>query len=144
MLKVPERPTDNPALLERWLQGSHQRALNPGRAWCTRCGRTCGDRSHTTPYCVAEVGGTCSTNLKMLDEHGNVVPGTDAHVKLDAHAGAFPMCQECWSELTPEERVPFYEILIDHWRSGYAEGSVELAGLAIKAKALLHSVRLGR
>ena len=27
--------------------------------------------------------------------------------------GCFPLCEDCWSELTPTERLPFYRQLID-------------------------------
>lgn len=26
--------------------------------------------------------------------------------------GCFPLCKKCWSELTPDERMPFYNLLI--------------------------------
>lgn len=37
--------------------------------------------------------------------------------------GCFPLCEDCWSELTPEQRVPYYEQLADVWRQGGAEPS---------------------
>jgi len=27
----------------------------------------------------------------------------------------FPLCEECWSELTPDERLPYYEELVAVW-----------------------------
>lgn len=29
--------------------------------------------------------------------------------------GCFPLCKECWGELTPETRLPFYRRLLDEW-----------------------------
>jgi len=29
--------------------------------------------------------------------------------------GCFPLCVDCWPELTPEERLPFYRQLYEHW-----------------------------
>lgn len=28
---------------------------------------------------------------------------------ITVNSGLFPLCEECWSELTPETRLPFYE-----------------------------------
>lgn len=31
--------------------------------------------------------------------------------------GCFPLCESCWSDLTPELRLPYYQILIlEVWR----------------------------
>jgi hypothetical protein len=36
-------------------------------------------------------------------------------------SGVFPLCETCWSELTPAERLPFYRQVFDKWNSdGYA------------------------
>jgi len=29
--------------------------------------------------------------------------------------GCFPLCEECWQELTPEQRLPFYRKLYNVW-----------------------------
>jgi len=29
--------------------------------------------------------------------------------------GCFPLCEECWRELAPEQRLPFYRKLYDQW-----------------------------
>lgn len=29
--------------------------------------------------------------------------------------GCFPLCEKCWAELTPEQRLPFYRALIIEW-----------------------------
>lgn len=29
----------------------------------------------------------------------------------------FPLCEQCWNELTPETRIPYYRQLYDHWAS---------------------------
>lgn len=31
--------------------------------------------------------------------------------------GCFALCETCWSELEPTDRLPFYEIVIDAWRN---------------------------
>lgn len=40
----------------------------------------------------------------------------------------FPLCEECWSVLTPEQRLPFYAQLMHAWTAevpGYPEGALE-------------------
>jgi hypothetical protein len=31
--------------------------------------------------------------------------------------GCFPLCEECWKALSPTERTPFYDRLVDSWLS---------------------------
>jgi len=139
MLAVPPRPSDTePVLLERWKNGAFTREIWTTNGWCTRCGRSWGFRPrqdytgklglqhHSTPYCLREVGGQC--DVEGCEGRG-----------IESHGACFPLCEDCWSELTPEQRVPFYQILMDHWKSGWTEGDPEL-----QIKAVLHSVRLGR
>lgn len=35
--------------------------------------------------------------------------------------GCFPLCEECWERLTPEERWPFYDGLVDKWIADHPE-----------------------
>lgn len=37
-------------------------------------------------------------------------------------SGCFPLCEKCWSELTPDQRLPFYRELITRW---FAHGSLD-------------------
>jgi len=32
-----------------------------------------------------------------------------------ATSGCFPLCEECWSGLTPDERLPYYALLAGMW-----------------------------
>ena len=34
---------------------------------------------------------------------------------FDESRGCFPLCHDCWSRLTPEERLPYYERMVDSW-----------------------------
>jgi hypothetical protein len=34
----------------------------------------------------------------------------------DEHSGCTPLCELCWSELTPEERLPYYKKLYKEWK----------------------------
>jgi hypothetical protein len=29
--------------------------------------------------------------------------------------GCFPLCERCWSSLTPAERLPYYDALVETW-----------------------------
>lgn len=39
--------------------------------------------------------------------------------------GCFPLCEECWSVLTPDERLPFYAELVADWASGRTKGEFD-------------------
>lgn len=30
-------------------------------------------------------------------------------------SGCFPLCEGCWSSLTPEQRFPYYQALVQRW-----------------------------
>lgn len=36
--------------------------------------------------------------------------------------GCFPLCEECWQVLTPEQRLPYYRALYDKWRNAMTPG----------------------
>ena len=42
-------------------------------------------------------------------------------------AQCFPLCEECWGALGPEDRLPFYKELFDCW---VASGSPDCNGIA--------------
>ena len=37
--------------------------------------------------------------------------------KMNMGEGCFPLCEDCWKELTPETRLPYYRMLFDAWVS---------------------------
>lgn len=40
----------------------------------------------------------------------------NAHMtRVTALSGCFPLCEKCWSEMTPEERLPYYRDLFSAW-----------------------------
>lgn len=40
----------------------------------------------------------------------------------DRSGGCFPLCEQCWRELTPEDRLPYYEELFKSWKAyGYPD-----------------------
>ena len=50
--------------------------------------------------------GKCHTTWDFVRHH--VTGYTD-------HTGMFPLCEKCWSELTPEQRLPYYRDLWLSW-----------------------------
>ena len=51
--------------------------------------------------------GKCRTNWMFVDGHSTTVPGTGG--------GMFPLCEQCWGELTPEQRLPYYRAVYNGW-----------------------------
>ena len=50
--------------------------------------------------------GKCKTTWGFVEPH---------NTQYSRCYGMFPLCEECWSELTPQERLPYYEQLIKRW-----------------------------
>jgi hypothetical protein len=52
---------------------------------------------------------------------------TEFKEEADAFKGlptsCFPLCQHCWSELSPQKRIPFYKMLYNEWLK---QGSPEI------------------
>ena len=51
----------------------------------------------------------------------------------DKGAGCFPLCESCWQELEPIDRVSYYEELIELWISQGSDVSNEKRSKIIKA-----------
>jgi hypothetical protein len=76
--------------------------------------------------------GRCRTAWAFVD--GHLTQYSDG-------SGCFPLCEGCWEDLTPEERLPFYRTLHQQWAWGAAKngytlpddwGAIEQAVLAGK------------
>lgn len=57
---------------------------------------------------------------------------------IDDNSGMFPLCESCWSGLTPEARLPYYLDLVRTWKirfghSPYTEEQVTAAVLSESA-----------
>lgn len=37
------------------------------------------------------------------------------HTQYTGHSACFPLCEECWRVLTPEQRLPYYRELWRTW-----------------------------
>lgn len=50
--------------------------------------------------------GRCKTTWPYVKPH---------RTWYNEYSACFPLCEKCWAELTPEERMPYYERLLDYW-----------------------------
>lgn len=51
--------------------------------------------------------GRCKTNWHYCHGHSTEV--------ADTGSGMFPLCELCWKELSPEERLPYYKAVFESW-----------------------------
>lgn len=67
----------------------------------------------------------CKTAWPFVQKHSTI---------FNRRCGCFPLCQDCWGELTIPERVPFYRALYDDWLTyGPVEDSWEQIESAVLA-----------
>jgi hypothetical protein len=71
----------------------------------------------------------------------NMVKGHST--KFNEHSGCFPLCEECWASLTPETRMPYYEMLIADW-SRRTRGAAEFEKHLIDAENIRAAVMAGK
>lgn len=95
-MKIPLWPRKLIGILtSRWFK--HQSA-------CGRCGRKWGvAKDHSTPYGKVEIERTIKFGGQTIKD---IIP---------AKTSCFPLCQQCWEDLTPEERLPYYRELYEEW-----------------------------
>lgn len=71
--------------------GRVSQLLTPSYSWCLRC----------------------ETTWAFVKWHDTMY-GNGGH-------GCIPLCQKCWAELTPLERLPFYRQLIESWHEKWPQ-----------------------
>ena len=77
-----------------WRIGRISHFLTPGFGWC----------------------GRCLTTWKFVEGHATYFLWCDeVRNPRDASSGMFPLCEQCWSDLTPAERLPYYRELNMMW-----------------------------
>lgn len=55
-----------------------------------------------------------------------------SHTTPFAHySGCFALCEKCWQELTPQQRLPYYEKLMAQWGDAKTLPEVELIRTAV-------------
>lgn len=57
-----------------------------------------------------------------------------------AASACFPLCERCWAALTPTERLPFYDLLVNEW---IRQVPSERADYEIKRNRIRVAVRAG-
>jgi len=81
------------------------RLFQPSFGWCERCKMTWGSVAwHDTAYGEAkplEVKQEGNSDIKILS--------------ATMQGGMFALCENCWQELTPKQRLPYYRAVFDGW-----------------------------
>lgn len=56
--------------------------------------------------------GVCKRTWNICEKHS-----TEYKTEMDGMItwGCFPLCEECWQDLTIEQRIPYYEDLWQDW-----------------------------
>lgn len=92
------------------LRAKIERFLSPGISTCSRCLR---------PWRMPRfrrIGCNSWEQLPGLRFYGWV--GVKAHAtNYSISRGCLPLCEGCWSSLTPETRLPYYDALLELWES---------------------------
>jgi hypothetical protein len=47
--------------------------------------------------------------------------------RYSVSSACFPLCEKCWADLTPEQRLPYYEALISEWMMSHPSHHVDSA-----------------
>ncbi len=106
------------------LPASWERFLSPNLSTCYRCDRPWKSRKFKREKDPRD-GRPVSVQQKRDRFYGLV--GVEAHttyytrepmegsVGISTESGCFPLCEGCWSKLTPETRLPYYERMVENW-----------------------------
>lgn len=57
--------------------------------------------------------------------------------KYSSYKGCFPLCEDCWEEMSVQERMPYYISLMDEWNADPAEREAVYAAVKGEAEYLL-------
>lgn len=109
---IPQPSLRSWTRLRAWVS----RVLAPGLSYCYRC-RT----SFWGP---------------IKNEHHSTPYGTNGS------GWCFPLCETCWSALTPKERMPYYDALVNTWMS-QALTTQEAVEYDKKRDLIYHAVMAG-
>jgi hypothetical protein len=86
-----------------------ERIVSPGLGYCYRCRR---------PWIVPKTKRIGWRTWQQLDgKRFFGLVGVKAHdTEYGDGAACFPLCEGCWSSLTPTQRWPYYAALIERWK----------------------------
>jgi hypothetical protein len=117
------------------LPANLERALSPDISTCGRCKRPWKSQKQKL------IGPRRYQQLERFRFYGLV--GVESHdTSYNANHACFPLCQGCWSQLTPDERLPYYERLVDRWVD-QARDDDELRDYAERRRQIRHAVLQG-
>jgi hypothetical protein len=102
-----------------WRLGGWSRLLAPGYGWCGRCGTPWRFvRGHDTWYGPGD---------EAVEWSGALGPGRRWTATSRA---CFPLCERCWAELEPYERLPYYvHLVFEVWEDASAWPQIRAAVL---------------
>jgi hypothetical protein len=112
-----------------------------GYGSCYKCGQTWEVvRGHDTPYEWTQPGEmamlTSGQTVSAKEFFGGNVPKELEELlsKPQPVRSCFPLCEGCWSSLSPQARVRFYRRLVDEWKR--SDPAAETKWPAIEASVL--------
>jgi hypothetical protein len=90
------------------LRARIERFLSPGLGCCYRCKRPWKHPAskRTGPRTWQQLDHDRFYGLIGVREHSTTYKGG---------GGCFPLCEGCWAQLTPEQRLPYYQQLVRNW-----------------------------
>lgn len=100
--KIPSREG---RLLVRRLISVPQNIMNLRSSSCMRCWR---------PWGMAKGHDTIYSDYQPVP---NPNSSPQSEVEIYAARGCFPLCEACWNDLKPFERLPYYRKLWESWGS---------------------------
>lgn len=99
-------PASNTPSIRAWFE----RAISPGLGMCYRCRR---------PWkfpAQRRVKGKRNTWQQLDRDRFWGLVGVEEHsTNYKDGSGCFPLCEGCWTALSPQERLPYYRRLWDRW-----------------------------
>lgn len=110
-----------PAIITRKALSPFTRFFSPGWGSCCCCGMPWNVvRGHDTHYGEAVQlpmqGGTVKANGTTVTV--SAPKGDDDPLILAASmsSACFPLCENCWASLTPQQRLPYYRKMWNDWK----------------------------
>lgn len=116
------------------IRAAIERALSPGVGTCYRCCRPwkCPAQRKTGPGEWQQLSHDRFFGMVGVQEHSTPYGPQTTYGQL---SGCFPLCEGCWSKLTPETRIPYYELLIEQWIAmGSEKSDDDLASILVSVK----------
>ena len=83
------------------------------------------DRAPGRPASTLSNCERCGISWKWLEPHTTM---------FRSGTGVFALCERCWAELAPSDRMFFYRLAFDHWKTGSVETWKEIERAVLEGK----------